>query len=82
MTGWNMPPGCNVSDIPGNGTGDDEMEAFINAFVNKMEEHFDVTRPGVERKIDDVAVWLCEKLSEAYAKGYADGSSEAKEELK
>lgn len=19
MTGWNLPPGCNVSDLPGNG---------------------------------------------------------------
>ena len=55
------------------------MEAFINAFVNKMEEHFDVTRPGVERKIDDVAVWLCEKLSEAYIKDTVDRLIEAKE---
>lgn len=23
MTGWNMPPGCNVSDIPGNRPGDE-----------------------------------------------------------
>ena len=27
MTGFNLPPGCNVSDLPGNSRADQEAEA-------------------------------------------------------
>lgn len=27
MTGWNLPPGCNDADIPGNRPGDDHHES-------------------------------------------------------
>jgi hypothetical protein len=28
MTGWNLPPGCNVSDIPGNRPIDEFYDNF------------------------------------------------------
>lgn len=29
MTGWNLPPGCNVSDLPGNRPEDLDAEAAM-----------------------------------------------------
>jgi hypothetical protein len=29
MTGWNLPPGCNVSDLPGNRPEDLARDAFV-----------------------------------------------------
>ena len=47
MTGWNMPPGCNVSDIPGNSCEElawvqaseelDEALAKINADPDEIK---------------------------------------------
>ena len=34
--GWDLPPGCSISDIPGNRPGDEKWEAIIeNFFDNK-----------------------------------------------
>ena len=33
MTGWNLPPGCSVSDIPGNRS----IDEFIDRFCEKCE---------------------------------------------
>lgn len=35
MTGFNLPPGCNVSDIPGNRPEDAEWEAIVENFFDK-----------------------------------------------
>jgi hypothetical protein len=40
MTGWNMPPGCNVSDIPGNRPEDGAGEEFEEKFFDKAAEIF------------------------------------------
>ena len=37
MGGFNLPPGCNVSDIPGNGPEDEKWEAIIEGFWNKED---------------------------------------------
>lgn len=34
MTGFNLPPGCNVSDIPGNRPEDERWEAILEGFWN------------------------------------------------
>jgi len=36
MTGWNMPPGVNVSDIPGNRPEDEAEEVFWDELEKKL----------------------------------------------
>jgi hypothetical protein len=38
MTGWNLPPGCEVHHIPGNRPEDLEDEAFWGAIEIKLSE--------------------------------------------
>lgn len=38
MTGFNLPPGCRVSDIPGNTPADEAEEAFWGKFEDKCKE--------------------------------------------
>ena len=38
MTGWNMPPGVNPSDIPGNRPEDIEWEKILDDFYAAQEE--------------------------------------------
>lgn len=33
--GWDLPPGCRISDIPGNRPEDERWEATIEGFWNK-----------------------------------------------
>lgn len=35
MTGWNLPPGCNVSDIPGNSESDVLFEHVMEETCEK-----------------------------------------------
>lgn len=43
MTGWNLPPGCNSSDIPGNTPEDEAWEKMLDRLaesglgVNEIE---------------------------------------------
>lgn len=39
MTGWNMPPGCDVSDIPGNHPNDGKGEAECDAIYDVLAKH-------------------------------------------
>jgi hypothetical protein len=54
MSGFNLPPGCNVSDIPGNrpedGVEERLLELFAEAFGYGFDEEQIVTlwRAGVE----------------------------------
>ena len=43
--GWNLPPGCRVSDIPGNRPEDEEWEAIYERFFDK--ERLTKTHTGV-----------------------------------
>lgn len=36
MTGFNLPPGCNVSDLPGNSREDDAAEALYNKICDEL----------------------------------------------
>jgi len=40
MTGWNLPPGCNVSDIPGNRPEDLAFEIFWENYIDKVYEEW------------------------------------------
>lgn len=81
MGGYNLPPGCRVSDIPGNSSED---EAFEN-FANEMDALF--TKYGLREVGEDAdaiglieAIW--EKLEEARTAGYKGGLQVAIKELK
>jgi len=65
MSGFNLPPGCLESDIPGNRPEDAQAEALWE----EMEEKF----PGLA-KLDDSALGaVYEALFCAYQKGHDDG---------
>ena len=76
MTGWNMPPGCNVSDIPGNTREDQETEVLYEAIYSVLET------AGVEPN-DALAEVVAGMINQAYHDGYkacfADMAEEGKE---
>lgn len=78
MTGWNMPPGSNVSDIPGNRPEDQETEAFFDAFYSLEKKTREALGGWPHSTCSDTYVvtladWAWNKMGEAYGKGYADG---------
>jgi hypothetical protein len=36
MSGWNLPPGCNVSDLPGNRPEDEQLESAEGALMDEL----------------------------------------------
>jgi hypothetical protein len=66
MTGWNMPPGCNTSDIPGNRPEDQLAEqiadeiAAIDCGLNELH---------IERLTDLIMKWYQAGFDEGYAEG-------------
>lgn len=76
MTGWNMPPGCNVSDIPGNRPEDQEAEAFFDLFYDAEEKARKAHGTG-DAYVEAMAQWVWEKMGEAWQKGHAQGESDA-----
>ena len=38
MTGYNLPPGCNVNDIPGNTSWDDKYDIWITKVLELCED--------------------------------------------
>jgi hypothetical protein len=40
MTGWNLPPGVNVNDIPGNRPEDVEEEEFWDALDKQFQKDY------------------------------------------
>jgi len=64
MTGWNMPPGVNESDIPGNGPEDVIAEKLYDLFVKASwyftkEEVLDIWDSAVrESEAEAEAQWL------------------------
>lgn len=86
MTGFNLPPGCNVSDIPGNRPEDDANEMFWNALSEKFTESNPELNEYLEHifggdfggEYDDAVIALVDMAAMlAYAQGYNDGQVEA-----
>lgn len=65
MTGWNLPPGCSVRDIPGNHPEDEADEALAEMISDKFKNNLD------ESTLDKLIEWAYELRSDAYSKGYA-----------
>lgn len=75
MTGFNLPPGCSVSDIPGNRPEDMEAEALVEKISEallalKVYEHLpEATQMAIEEKVFE----LCgDTYNEGYKRGQAD----------
>jgi len=82
MTGWNMPPGVNEWDIPGNRPEDVMEEHFWTAFEHKLaEENIEV--PDGENDSFDAwnSDWFIRAVDMArnmgYNLGYAQGEGDA-----
>lgn len=66
MTGWNLPPGCNVSDIPGNRPGDDAAEAVYDHLFNILETKVP------DEVINSLGEWVEGLVNQARQDGYQD----------
>ena len=69
MTGWNMPPGCNVSDIPGNRPEDLRSEALYDKIYDCLAK----LKTQDEDVVADLLFSLCNKV---YREGYEDGMAD------
>jgi hypothetical protein len=63
MMSSNLPPGCSVSDIPGNRPEDAEWEEMNDCLFQVLDQQ------GFEALVDKVL----ERVHEAYNAGYSDG---------
>lgn len=64
--GWNLPPGVSVRDLPGNSAAEADAEAFWDNVYDQFPEL-------PEELLARIAEWSWTKVSDAYAKGYAEG---------
>ncbi len=72
MTGFNLPPGCNVSDLPGNSKAEQEAEAFEEALsevVGVMEEV----------RFEKLLNWSRQQINLAFASGYQQAQADEAE---
>jgi len=70
MTGWNMPPGCNVSDIPGNSAADQAAEGLMDevcAIITDVDFHRD------DDATEAALIKLEHLLSRVWRDGYQQG---------
>ena len=80
MTGFNLPPGCSVRDLPGNTEADLAAEALGDAAYNWIDQHAALAALSDGEK-DDLAVSICrlidETASAAVARANADNQMAA-----
>lgn len=70
MTGFNLPPGCSISDIPGNRPEDEAEEALYDAIYTALDGAiFEEEHP----------VRIKTLIDKAYADGYAKAISDEAE---
>lgn len=78
MTGWNLPPGCEVSDIPGNRPYDEfydkrreeifeDTDQLKDIIYNHMDTLFDMITESKE--FEDIIEKIIEKDWEDYNSG-------------
>jgi hypothetical protein len=78
MTGWNLPPGVNVSDIPGNRPEDEMEEIFWEALDEDLRKlgkysEAELDMVGVEGLLTD-AIYAAREI--AYKVGFDEGRAE------
>ncbi len=75
MTGWNLPPGCSVRDIPGNRPEDEAQEALLDELYEQIAKHLGGASAD-EAVSGPLAEWYSTKIGEAYRMGYEQGISD------
>jgi len=73
MTGFNLPPGCRVSDIPGNRPEDDENEAFWELVDVKAAELGIVGFDSSDGPMNALIQYVRDTV---YTQGFEDGRAE------
>lgn len=73
MTGYNLPPGCNVSDIPGNRPGDDERVEVVPVRIGPPRRG----RTFYDCYVDDVCIGRYPTQKDAWRAGAAHLEHEA-----
>lgn len=69
--GWDLPPGCRASDIPGNRPEDKKWEAIINGFWDKKRT------PEKDMILENASDNLIELIDEAIEYGIEVGTTQA-----
>lgn len=72
--GWDLPPGCSVSDIPGNRPEDEAYEKMLDGFYSKLSKD---EQEKVE-SVDDIIAKAIEYGIEIGVKQQQDIEEEAK----
>ena len=75
MTGFNLPPGCSVRDLPGCSAADEAAEAMYDAIYDVLgRAEIDVDNMGErgEKLADDIAKLIESAWADGYARGMAD----------
>lgn len=82
MTGFNLPPGVNVSDIPGNRPEDLAEERFWEELEKRFEKNFPQYQRAIVNLTDipHVEDALREYVTLARDMGYEQGFAEGKDE--
>jgi hypothetical protein len=70
MTGFNLPPGCNVSDIPGNRPEDDEIESIMDIIYDQFPDSLS----AIEK--ESLCLWIVARMGESYDAGYKQGMAD------
>jgi len=69
MSGYNLPPECSVSDIPGNRPEDFAEEALFEAIDNALNPMHEVGRSSYDVTVEAIR----ELIDKAYEDGYNAG---------
>src|SRR5262245_27375960 len=80
MTGFNMPPGCNVSDIPGNSPVDQAAEAQWEHVYNMLNDKLECKIS--ESEIEILTSQVVDLLDKVRSEGYCEGVRDYHRELK
>ena len=71
MTGFNLPPGCNVSDLPGNTKENMEAEAAYEKICEELETLKLIDPVSVDEEwYDHLVMFIMRKMDEAFTTGY------------
>jgi hypothetical protein len=76
MSGWNLPPGCSLSDIPGNRPEDiahEKMCDEIETALNPLKPFWS------DESVETVTKNIIELINKAFEQGYQQSTNDAKE---
>ena len=70
MTGFNLPPGVSVSDLPGNSPAELAAEALSEAIYSQFPESLSA------QECDKLEAWITTLIGKAYSEGYSQGAAD------